>query len=49
VKTVFREYVRQGFLKTLHKKVIRPTAQEIAQNPRARSAKLRAGEKCVHS
>ncbi len=49
VKTLFREYVRQGFLTRLHKKVIRPTAQEIAQNPHARSAKLRAGEKCVHS
>lgn len=49
VKTMFREYVRQGFLKKLHRKVIRPTTQEIVQNPHARSAKLRAGEKCVHS
>lgn len=49
VKTMFREYVRQGIFRTSHKKVIRPSTQEIAQNPHARSAKLRAGIKCVHS
>lgn len=49
VKTVFRERVRNGFLKTLHKKIVRPSHEEVMQNPQARSAKLRAGEKCVHS
>ena len=49
VKTTFREYVRNGSLKMLHKKVIRPTTREVTENPHARSAKLRAGEKCVQS
>ncbi|KPK73716.1 hypothetical protein AMJ87_00920 [candidate division WOR_3 bacterium SM23_60] len=49
VKTMFREYVRNGSLRMLHKKVIRPSAREVTENPHARSAKLRAGEKCVHS
>ncbi len=46
VKTTFREQVRKGFLKTLHKKIVRPSQEEVLQNPQARSAKLRAGEKC---
>jgi 16S rRNA (cytosine1402-N4)-methyltransferase len=40
------ENTRPRFLfKNLTKKVIRPTSDEIGQNPRARSAKLRAAEK----
>jgi 16S rRNA (cytosine1402-N4)-methyltransferase len=32
-------------LSAINKKVVRPTADEVAQNPRARSTKLRAAEK----
>jgi 16S rRNA (cytosine1402-N4)-methyltransferase len=49
VKTLFRSMNKKGQLALLHKKVIRPTEDEIKSNPRARSAKLRAGEKCVLS
>ncbi len=42
VKNYFREMARQGKAKILTKKPIRPTFEEIRQNPRARSAKLRA-------
>ncbi|MDP1538725.1 MAG: 16S rRNA (cytosine(1402)-N(4))-methyltransferase RsmH, partial [bacterium] len=42
VKNYFREMARQGKAKILTKKPIRPTLEEIRQNPRARSAKLRA-------
>jgi 16S rRNA (cytosine1402-N4)-methyltransferase len=49
VKTMFREQVKKGLLRVLHKKIIRPSPEEVMQNPQARSAKLRAGEKCVLS
>ena len=42
VKNYFREMARQGKAKILTKKPIKPTFEEIRQNPRARSAKLRA-------
>jgi 16S rRNA (cytosine1402-N4)-methyltransferase len=45
VKQAFQRLAREGSLRVLTKKVIRPTAQEIAANPRARSAKMRAAEK----
>jgi len=35
----------EAYLTRLYKKPIRPTPEEIARNPRARSAKLRAGER----
>jgi 16S rRNA (cytosine1402-N4)-methyltransferase len=45
VKRAFQEGERQGTLKVLTKHVIQPTEQEMAVNPRARSAKLRCAEK----
>ena len=45
VKHTFRDFVKDGILKPLTKKPIRPTAQETDKNPRAGSAKLRAAEK----
>ena len=45
VKHFIREHARAGQLRILTKKPISPTAEEIAANPRAASAKLRAAEK----
>lgn len=45
VKTFIRTEARAGHLRILTKKPIRPSAAEIAVNPRAASAKLRAAEK----
>jgi 16S rRNA (cytosine1402-N4)-methyltransferase len=42
VKNYFREMAKQGKAEILTKKPIRPSFEEIKQNPRARSAKLRA-------
>lgn len=44
VKNIFRDYARRQKLHILTKKPLRPSAQEITQNPRARSACLRAVE-----
>jgi 16S rRNA (cytosine1402-N4)-methyltransferase len=44
VKTFFREASREGRLEIITKKPITPSRPEIAENPKARSAKLRAGE-----
>jgi 16S rRNA (cytosine1402-N4)-methyltransferase len=44
VKTFFREASREGKLKIITKKPIRPSFEEIRLNPKARSARLRAGE-----
>lgn len=40
VKNVFKDHLHQGSL--VNKKVIKPSDEEVARNPRARSAKLRA-------
>lgn len=45
VKTFFREMHARGITRVLTPKPIRPSRKEILQNPRARSAKLRAIEK----
>lgn len=45
VKTIFREWENDGFGQVLTKKPIIPTDNEILDNPRSRSAKLRVFEK----
>lgn len=40
-----KRFLKESGLKVLTKKPITPTPEEVARNPRARSAKLRAGEK----
>jgi 16S rRNA (cytosine1402-N4)-methyltransferase len=49
VKNMFRRLQRDRKLLIINKKVIRPSETEVQINPRARSAKLRVGEKCVLS
>jgi len=44
VKTTFKEFNKQG-LKIINKKVITASPEEIKQNPRSRSAKMRVLEK----
>ncbi len=45
VKQAFRSADGSGLLKVLTKKPLVPTDEEIAANPRSRSAKLRTAEK----
>ncbi|MBI3670182.1 MAG: 16S rRNA (cytosine(1402)-N(4))-methyltransferase RsmH, partial [Acidobacteria bacterium] len=45
VKHEFQRLAREGVLHILTKKVIQPPAEEIRENPRARSAKMRVAEK----
>jgi 16S rRNA (cytosine1402-N4)-methyltransferase len=45
VKQEFRRLSGQGVVEVLTRKVIRPAEQEIAVNPRARSAKMRVAER----
>jgi len=45
VKNEFKKFSRLGILNILTKKPITPSEKEISINPRARSAKLRVGEK----
>lgn len=45
VKNSFREWKKEGILKILTKKPVTPSLEERQQNPRSRSAKLRAAEK----
>ena len=45
VKQAFAAWARTGRAKLLTRKIIRPTGREIAENPRSRSAKLRAIER----
>lgn len=45
VKQAFQRLAREGSFGVLTKKVIQPSAEEIRNNPRARSAKMRVAEK----
>lgn len=45
VKNMFRDAKKEGKVKLITKKPILPTAKEIEENPRARSAKMRVVEK----
>ncbi|HUJ40930.1 MAG TPA: 16S rRNA (cytosine(1402)-N(4))-methyltransferase, partial [Candidatus Acidoferrales bacterium] len=49
VKQALRKYDREGVLRVLTKKVIVPTEEERAANPRSRSAKMRVAEKLMES
>ena len=42
VKQIFKETQKSGLLRIITKKPLRPSREEIIQNPRSRSAKLRA-------
>ena len=45
VKNCFRDQARAGVLKLITRKPIRPSDQEVAENPRSRSARLRVAER----
>jgi 16S rRNA (cytosine1402-N4)-methyltransferase len=45
VKHAFQNLARQGSIRVLTKKVIQPGPEEIRNNPRSRSAKMRVAEK----
>lgn len=47
IKNVLRDASRAGKISLLTKKPLVPSEQEVAENPRSRSAKLRAGERTV--
>jgi len=47
VKQQFQRLSREGMVRILTRKVVRPSDAEIAANPRARSAKMRVAEKLM--
>ncbi len=48
VKRAFQRLAKEGTLKILTKKVVRPSEREIYENPRARSAKMRVAERTAN-
>lgn len=48
VKNFFRDWAKEGSLRILTKKPVRPSEKEIKLNPRSRSAKLRAAERIAN-
>ena len=49
VKRFFHAAKNEGHIHVLNKRVIKPSAAEIDENPSSRSAKLRVAEKCASS
>ncbi|MGZ4822939.1 MAG: 16S rRNA (cytosine(1402)-N(4))-methyltransferase, partial [Terriglobales bacterium] len=49
VKDAFRDGAQRGWYRLLTKKPVTATEEEVAANPRSRSAKLRAVEKIVEN
>ena len=49
VKHAFAEQAREGVFKVLTRKAVQASEEEVQNNPRARSAKLRAAEKLLTS
>ena len=45
IKNQFRDWSREGLVKLITKKAIKPTREEVLSNPRSRSAELRIVEK----
>jgi len=45
VKHFFKKEAKEGKIKILTKKIVRPSEEEIEDNPRSRSAKMRVSEK----
>ncbi len=49
VKNFLKDSEKEGKIKIIMKKILRPSKEEIERNPRARSAKMRVGERVGNS